>query len=124
MVTSAVTKADLSAALSCPATLTVGGKGSCTLKVTNDGPATATGVVGEVSLPSNVAEAACTGCTRHGNVVTWKKSKLLPGDVASFGMTARAVRAGQATLTGVVDSTIPDPRPGNNFATATITIKS
>ena len=64
-VTKASTNADISAALSCPAAMTVGGTGTCTLTVANAGPATASKVVAGILLPSALSEVSCTsGCAR------------------------------------------------------------
>jgi hypothetical protein len=122
-VTAASVKADLAARLSCPASLKLAGTGTCTLTVTNRGPAAASKVIAAVALPAALAETACsTGCTRHANVYSWTASTLADGASATYTVTVRAAAAGRALVLGAVVSASPDPDPLNNIALATVTI--
>jgi hypothetical protein len=122
-VTAASVKADLAAGLSCPASLKVAGTGTCTLTVTNHGPAAASKVITAVALPASLAETACsTGCARHANVFSWTAASLADGATASYTVTVKAAAAGKALVLGAVVSASPDPDPLNNIALATVTI--
>jgi hypothetical protein len=122
-VTAASVKADLAAALSCPASLKVAGTGTCTLTVTNRGPASASKVIAAVALPPSLAETSCSaGCTRHANVFSWTPSSLAEGASATYTVTVKAAAAGKALVLGAVVSASPDPDPLNNITLATVTI--
>ncbi len=122
-VTPASTKADLAAGLSCPATLAVGATGTCTLTVTNNGPAAAQNVIAAVALPASLAETSCsTGCAKHGNLVAWRQSSLAAGASVQDTITVKATRTGKAQVLGGAVSSSPDPSPFNNIALAVITI--
>jgi hypothetical protein len=92
-VTRAAADADLSAALTCPATLTARTAGTCTLTAANAGPATATRVTAAILLPPQLAAVSCTaGCTRHRHAVTWTLPALTPGACAQLSITFKAAR--------------------------------
>jgi hypothetical protein len=118
-------RADLVASLSCPHTLTVGGTGDCVLTVHNKGPDAATRVTAGVTLPARLAEVSCSAtCVRHRNFYSWKLGTLAAGGTAvTRTITVQAARAGSAAVSATVDAAQTDPHPGNNVATATITIK-
>jgi uncharacterized repeat protein (TIGR01451 family) len=123
-VAKASANAALSAALSCPASMTVGGTGTCTLTVANAGPATASKVVAAVLLPAALSEVSCTaGCARHGNVFTWTLTSLASGASSKFAITVKASKKGTALVLGVTASQNPNPHPLNAVATQTISIK-
>ena len=122
-VTRAAAHADLSAALTCPATLTARTVGTCTLTAANAGPATARRITAAVLLPPRLAVVSCTaGCTRHCHAVTWTLPALAPGASAQLAVIIRATRPGRVRLLGIAESRTPDPRPRNNTAAQTITI--
>jgi uncharacterized repeat protein (TIGR01451 family) len=124
-VTTATTssKADISAALSCPASLTAGGTGTCTLTVANAGPATASNVVAGVLLPPALSEVSCTAsCARHRNVFTWTTAALASGASAQFSVTVKANAAGKARVLAVAASQNPDHNPRNNISVQQIAI--
>jgi len=122
-VTKASSNADISAALSCPAAMTVGGTGTCTLTVANAGPATASKVVAGILLPSALSEVSCTsGCARHANVFTWSLASLASGASAKFTITVKASAAGKVLVLAAAASQNPDPKPLNNISTQEIKI--
>jgi hypothetical protein len=122
-VTRAPVNADISAALSCPASLKLGAASTCTLTAANAGPATASKVVAAVVLPAALSEVSCAeGCTGHGNVFIWTLTSLASGASSQFTITVKATRAGSARVVGIAVSQNPDPRPRNNIAAQTITI--
>ena len=123
-VTNSAASADLSAALSCPASLTVGGTGTCTLTVANNGPAAASKVIAALALPAALSQVSCSsGCIRHANVDAWTLTSLASGASAKFSVTVKASRAGPATVVAAAASQTRDPKPLNNIAAAQITIK-
>jgi len=123
-VTTASTKADIAAALTCPASLTVGSSGTCTLTVSNAGPATATKVVAAVVLPAALSETACSSnCTRYANVFAWTLASLASGKSATFTITVKASAAGKVLVLAAAASQNPDPNPLNNISVQQITIK-
>jgi uncharacterized repeat protein (TIGR01451 family) len=109
--------------LSCPASLTAGGTGICTLTLANAGPATATKVVAGVLLPAALSELSCTpGCARHANVFTWTLASLASGASAKFAITVKASTAGKVVVLAAAASQNPDPHPLNNISVQQITI--
>jgi hypothetical protein len=115
-------RADVSAALSCPAAITTGHQGTCTLTVANAGPVTAR-VTASILLPPNLATASCIpGCTRDPGTATWILPALASGAKATLTVTVRAGAPGRVTVLAEATSPTPDPDPPNNVATTRITI--
>jgi hypothetical protein len=122
-VVAASVKADISAVLSCPASLKTGTTGSCTLTVANTGPAAASAVVAAVELPAGLSEVSCsTGCVAHRNVFTWSLASLAAPASTKFTLTVKAVHAGSNLVLGAAASQSPDPNPFNNVSVQTITV--
>jgi uncharacterized repeat protein (TIGR01451 family) len=109
--------------LSCPADLTVGDTGTCTLTVANAGPGTASTIEAGVRLPWRLSEVSCTSsCAVHENVFTWSLAALASGDSAQFAVTVKANAAGQARVLAAAISRNCDPNPRNNVSVQEITI--
>ena len=122
-VTAASPDADISATLACPASLTAGATGTCTLTVANAGPATAAKVTAAILLPPSLSEVSCTAsCIPRRNALTWTLATLASGATATFAVTVKATRPGRARVLGIAESQTPHPSPRNNFAVQTITI--
>ena len=118
-----VPRADLSAALSCPAAITPGHDGACTLAVANAGPDTAADVTASILLPPTLTAASCTPrCTRDSSTATWTLPALASGATARFTVTVRACAPGTVTVLAEATDPTPDPDPYNNIATARVTI--
>jgi hypothetical protein len=116
-------RADLSAQLTCPRTLTTGSTATCILVVSNAGPDSASQVTAALALPSSLAQIACSsGCTLHGNILTWTLPSLAAGGRVTDTATVRAARTGAGLLLAAAVSHTADPRPLNNVAAALITI--
>ena len=116
-------KADIAANLSCPRSLTRGGTGTCTLTVSNHGPATAGAVVAEVALLASLTETTCsTGCTRHADVISWWQPYLAAGASVQDTITVKATGAGVAVVLALASSANPDPHPYNNISLAIVRI--
>ncbi|HTW02454.1 MAG TPA: putative Ig domain-containing protein [Streptosporangiaceae bacterium] len=123
-VTKPSPSADISAALSCPASLTVGATGTCTLTITNNGPAVASKLVAGLVIPAALSQVSCSsGCIRQANVDAWTLASLASGASAKFSVTVRADRTGTATVLAAAASQSPDAKPLNNIAAAQITVK-
>jgi YVTN family beta-propeller protein len=115
-------RADVSAALSCPAAITTGRHATCTLAVANAGPATAA-VTATILLPPNLTATACTPrCTGDSSTATWTLPALASGATTALTVTVRACAPGSATVLAEATTPTPDPDPDNNSATARVTI--
>jgi Putative Ig domain/Domain of unknown function DUF11 len=117
-------RADLSARLSCPASVQSGAAGTCGLTVSNAGPAAASNTLAALALSAGLVKTAChPGCTAYGNVLAWKLGPLAAGASAQVTVTFTAGRPGSALVLGVAVSSTLDPRPLNNLALAVVTVK-
>jgi Tol biopolymer transport system component len=122
-VTATSTKADISVALSCPASMTAGSAGTCKLTVANAGPADAIGVAAGLDLPPGLTELSCSpGCADVAGLLIWTMPSLAAGASANFTVTVRATAAGKDTLLAAAASQNPDPDLFNNIAVQVITI--
>ena len=98
-----------------------------TVKVTNNGPNTATGVVVVDTLPSQVTFLSVVpggpACTQSGGVVTCNYATMASGLTQTITITVTAATPSLALNTAVVNSATPDPNLANNTATFTSTIE-
>jgi uncharacterized repeat protein (TIGR01451 family) len=78
--------ADISAALACPSSIRRGALGSCTLTVSNAGPATARSVTADLALPFGFERVPGAHGLWIGNVDTWFLGSLDAGSAASFSV--------------------------------------
>ena len=116
-------KADVSAALACPAGMTTGSTGTCTLTVANAGPATASKLIAGILLPAALSELSCTpACAEHDNLLTWTQASLPAGGTATFTLTIRASATGKALVLAAAAAHNPDPHPLNNIALHQVSI--
>jgi hypothetical protein len=116
-------QADVSVALTCPAGLTVGKSGTCTLTVTNNGPALATTVLAGAAAVNGLAVTGCSdSCTELLGAPGWSLGSLPAGQSDTLTFTVTAQRAGTAVVTAADGSLTPDPGLLDNVATATIKI--
>ncbi|HEY0591594.1 MAG TPA: IPTL-CTERM sorting domain-containing protein, partial [Thermoanaerobaculia bacterium] len=100
--------------------LIVGGAGSYTLVVTNNGPAAATGVTVTDPLPSAVTatgvtttQGSCSGIT----TITCNVGSLAVGASATITIAVQATTLGPVTNTASVAAAETDLVPGDNSAT-------
>jgi hypothetical protein len=71
---------DISVALSCPASQTVGGTGTCTPDRGQPRPPAASKVIAAIALPAALSQVLCSsGCTRLANVDAWTLASLASG---------------------------------------------
>jgi len=116
-------KADVTAALSCPAGLTVGASGTCTLTVANNGPALATKVAAGAVVPANLTVTGCSdGCSQLGGALGWSLGSLPAGQSDALTISITATHAGTALVTAADGAATPDPNLLDNLAAATVKI--
>jgi hypothetical protein len=116
-------KADIAAKILCPPSLKLGGAGTCTLTVGNNGPARANRVVATVAVSASLTETACsTGCIRRGSVITWSLPFLAAGASVQETIAIRAVGTGPALVVAAAASASPDPDLFNNDSLAIVMI--
>ena len=121
--------ADLSIAKNASATaVTVGQQFHYTITVKNNGPDSATDVIITDDVPASlclnaVAISPDTGCyTYTGNTIRWTLPSLADDASAVMTVTVTACSPGTLYNTGTVTAAESDPVPGNNSATAHVTV--
>ncbi len=84
--------AAISTSLSCTPKVFSGGRGSCTLSVTNAGQFSAPDVTAQISLPSQLRALSCSrfqwdfGCTMSGNTASENLGTLNPGQTKTLSV--------------------------------------
>ncbi len=108
-----------------PPTPLAGSDLTYTITVTNDGPAAATGVTVDDTLPAGLtlvsatpSQGSCTGTS----AIHCDLGSLSPGSQATVTIVARPAAAGSVSNTATAASDQPDPSPGNNEDTDTATV--
>ena len=99
-----------------------------TIKVTNGGPSSATGVTVKDTLPKNAGYASSTTsqgtCSAAKGTVTCSVGDLAAGATATITVTVKPTAKGTAVNTASVTSTSPiDPNQANNTSSVTTTVK-
>lgn len=119
-----VNGADLAIVKTGPALVTEGNTYSYSLAVTNNGPATATGVTVTDVLPTNTTYvSASAGCSQLAGTVTCTAGTLASGGPTSFTITVTAGSAGSViNNTGTVAGNQFDPNTANNTSTVRTTL--
>jgi len=99
-----------------------GGSFSYTLTVTSNGPAAATGVLVNDTLPAGATLlSASTGCTRSSAGVTCALGTLASGAHGTVQISVSPGQEGNLCNTATVTSDLPDPVSANNTATLAAT---
>ncbi|MBP2476845.1 hypothetical protein JOF53_005717 [Crossiella equi] len=98
-----------------------------TVKASNLGPGTASGVVVKATLPSGLtASQADPGCTIAGQTVTCGGGSLAAGasDEVTFRvpLSLLSIGVGKKVTVSLSSSSPTDPNPGNNSDSATCTV--
>ena len=115
--------ADTSVALNCPTTASVNDAVTCTITITNNGPAAAENASLTALFPSSLSNASLSGGgTLNGQYITWSTPSLASGDSVTLTLSATASVASKARLSGALLQTSPDPNNSNNLANVTIGI--
>jgi uncharacterized repeat protein (TIGR01451 family) len=114
--------ANLSAALSGPASAVVGSSVTYTLTLSNAGPQSASGIIGSVAVPAGLSvQTLASGCTAQVSVVQCSAGELASGANASFALTFRVDSLSTPiSLSASVVSDLPDPTTSNNAVAATL----
>jgi uncharacterized repeat protein (TIGR01451 family) len=109
-----------------PDPATVGQNLTYTLTASNGGPAPASNVRVEDTLPENATFVSATpsagSCVRHGRTVKCNLGTLASGASATVTIVVKPNEAVATTNTAFVTSDAPDPNGANNSATATTTV--
>jgi uncharacterized repeat protein (TIGR01451 family) len=124
--------ADVSVTKTAPSSVVPGGTVAYTITVTNNGPATATGVTMTDPVPGTLLPAQLAGptCERELNVGTEQYTvfcnigTLANGASATITYNVTPTTAGTLTNTATVAATQTDPNMGNNTATVNTTVGS
>jgi uncharacterized repeat protein (TIGR01451 family) len=119
--------ADLALTKTAPASVIAGGSVGYTLTVTNNGPNPASGVTLTDTLPGGAAFVLSTpsqGSCSGTSTVTCNLGTINNSASATVTIDVTAVSAGSLVNTAAVTSSVPDPIPANNSATATTTVSS
>jgi uncharacterized repeat protein (TIGR01451 family) len=96
-----------------------GGTVTYTITATNAGPSTATNVMVQDTLPTNVTFQSASGeFNLSNNIVTWSLATLAKGASATFTVTVTAPASGTFVNVASGVSGTPDPNPSNNNGTA------
>lgn len=118
--------ADLALALSdTPDPITVGETLTYSLTATNNGPATATGVMLTNLLANGVGfVSASPGCSPVGSTVQCVLGDLASGAQAQATISVQPMSAGDIANVASVSANEADPIPSNNSATETTTVSA
>jgi len=120
---SAPTSADVSITkTAAPNPVAVGGTLTYTLIVQNNGPATAIGVVVTDVLPSTVTLLSASASSGTCSGTTTITCVGLTASPTTIVISVRANAPGSLSNTASVSSSTTDPVPGNNSATAIVTV--
>jgi uncharacterized repeat protein (TIGR01451 family) len=118
--------ADLAVALDLPVSLIQpGSTATMTVTVSNAGPSAASGLAVHVPLPSGLAYASHAGPgTYDPGSGVWSVGALAASAAETLSVTFEGREAGLYTLLGEVASATPlDPKPGNNLAAASLSVR-
>jgi len=116
-------QADVRAKLACPSGLTAGKAATCTLTVTNAGPALAAGAVAGAAVTGPLTVTGCTdGCSRVHGLLGWKLGSLADGQSVTLTIDVTGTKAGIGWVTAAAGSASPDPDPFNNLAAAAVRV--
>jgi len=121
MTSTVANRADVSTALSCPATMRLLVVASCTLTVRNTGPATARSVVASIALPRSLTVLAVSDAGTSTSIgANWRVSSLAASTSVTSTVSVRP--AGTLAVGAAGLSTTRDPSYGNNFAAARVAV--
>jgi len=103
-----------------PDPVLVNGQLTYTVTITNNGPVTATGIVGANTLPGSFtlqfAQQSHGSFVTNGNVITWTVGDLASGASATLTIVGTATQAGTITNAFAITSVHVDPNQNNNSA--------
>jgi sugar lactone lactonase YvrE len=117
--------ADLSIALTAPATAATGSEVSYVATVTNNGPNSASGATVALNLDASLildSVTASQGSCGAGSSFVCNLGALAKGATATVTVTAKSTAAGTLNASATADSVSYDPTADNNQATASTTV--
>lgn len=107
-----------------PDPLLLGGELTYSIRVVNNGPNDAAGVVLKDSLPQGVnLVSSPVGCSVNGQDITCNIGTLAKGGVANFKIVVKPTAAGRITNTATVGGAKSDPDMVNNTSTTVTTVQ-
>ncbi|MFF4593401.1 hypothetical protein [Amycolatopsis sp. NPDC001319] len=118
-ITPATDSADVAVSLTAAPAGVLSSEITYTITAKNSGPATATGVKLQATLPSGLQYSKSSSCTASGRTVTCNVASLASGSSAKASFTARAglLTIGTLTTTAQRQASSPtDPNPANDKA--------
>jgi uncharacterized repeat protein (TIGR01451 family) len=134
-ITSPLPSTDMALTLSGPSSVTAGSNATYTITITNNGPATAQGVVMTDTLPSGATVVSMsqasgsdsfTFAQSGGTETATATGNLASGATDSFTLVvtvpSSAPNGSSFTDSAAVQATNPDPTPSNNSASTTATV--
>jgi hypothetical protein len=114
--------ADVAISISAPSSIGFGRLLLYRLRVSNNGPAPATGVRATLSFPFAMAIQDSGSCTGAIGSFQCYFGTLAPGASGSVNILVIVLQLGTVTATASVTANEPDPVPGNNNASATTVV--
>lgn len=93
------------------------------LRIRNNGPSTATGVVVTDTLPANVKFVSAPRCSQKDGTVNCPLGNLPRRQAVTRQITVQPTAPGKLSNTATVTANEPDPHPGNNTATSITTVR-
>jgi hypothetical protein len=117
-------RADLAAKVTAPASAARGSTFTTTVTVTNAGPNTAAKLVTGLTVGAPLTVVSAPGGTLVKGIWTWTAAGLPVGGSVTYVVTLKAstTKAATGTVAVATASTVPDPKPVNNVAAATVRI--
>jgi uncharacterized repeat protein (TIGR01451 family) len=110
-----------------PDPVQIGESSTYTLRITNRGPSTATGVVAEDHLPEGASVLAVDSpggrWNWDGRVVTCDLGTILPGEILTIAITVTLGSPGIHANTAVVGGDPEDPDESNNASSVVVTVR-
>src|SRR5439155_9860440 len=93
-----------------------------TIAVANNGPGDATDVVVNDAVPAGTNFVSAPGCVNDSGTLVCQAGTIVNGANAGFTVVLSPTVAGTVTNTASVSSATQDDNPGNNSATAVVTV--
>jgi uncharacterized repeat protein (TIGR01451 family) len=115
--------ADLGVSVTAPASTMPGVALTYTVTVTNAGPADAQSVSVTDKLPGAATLVSAPGCSGTATL-TCSIGSLAAGAQATVSVTVTQTQLGAATDTAIATSSVRDPEPANNLASASASVES
>ena len=121
-----VVDADVSVSLSGPSALDTDDPATYFAAISNQGPATATGVSLSATIPGvlTITSVDNTDCTVAGTEVTCALADMPAQDSVSIGIVTNGASAGSGNVTATVTTGSPDPATADNSDSLSVTVSA